>query len=223
MNDQELADFTNRAPTCSVLSNLFSEVTVNLVWNFSSAHLALSAQHTGRQGGVGKVQFISRSCAPLECLIPLAASYRIYNVHFIKAKKHLRRKEQSTITLKKTQSTACETPKSADLSGKILLSQQRKVLEHLRPSCEQEPLSDRNRVALSPNNKTQNRLGQLELTYTLWLTKISSHRLPSCHSAPSSYLGNRPELDFCKPRALKKSLRTGSSRICLAVQSSLVN
>ncbi|KAM7327243.1 hypothetical protein ACRRTK_013610 [Alexandromys fortis] len=49
---------------------------------------------------------------------------------------------------------------------------ERKVLEHLRPGCEREPLSDRNSVALSPN-KTQNSLGQLELAYTLWLTKIS--------------------------------------------------
>lgn len=98
MDDQELADFTNGAPTCSALSNLFSETTANLVCNFSLAHLALSAQHTGRQGGEGTGRFISPSCAPLECLIPLAASYRIYKVHFIKAKKHLRRKEQSTIT-----------------------------------------------------------------------------------------------------------------------------
>lgn len=64
MDDQELADFTNGDPTCSALSNLFSEVTANLVCSFSSAHLALSAQHTGRQGGGGKVLFSSRSCAP---------------------------------------------------------------------------------------------------------------------------------------------------------------
>lgn len=137
MDDQELADFTNGAPTCSALSSQFSEVTANLVCSFSSAHLALSAQHTGRQGGVGKVQFISRSCAPLECLIPFAVSYRIYTAHFTKAKegsllarKHSRRKEQSTITWKKIQSTACKRPKSADatetcgdLGRKIFLSQ----------------------------------------------------------------------------------------------------
>lgn len=64
MDDQELADFTNGTPTCSALSNLFREITANLVCNFSSAHLALSAQHTGRQGGKGTDRFISRSCAP---------------------------------------------------------------------------------------------------------------------------------------------------------------
>lgn len=194
MDDQELVDFTNGAPTCSALSNLFSEVTANLVCSFSFAHLALSAEHTGRQArGSRKVWFISRSCAPLECLIPFTVSYRIYNAYFIKAKKKggllvrkHSRKKQSTITWRKTQSIACKRPRSADatetcgdLSRKILLSQQRKVLEHLRPGCEREPLSDKNSVALSPNNKTQNSLGQLELTYTLWLTKISSRRLPS--------------------------------------------
>lgn len=178
MDDQELADFTNGAPTCSALSNLFSETTTNLVCNFSSAHLTRPAHWQARRRRNISIH-LSKLCPPPECLIPLAASYRIYKVHFIKAKKHLRRKEQSTITWKKTQSTACETPKSGDLSRKILLSQQRKVLEHLRPGCEREPLSDRNSVALSPNNKTQNSLGQLELTYTLWLTKISSRRLPS--------------------------------------------
>lgn len=70
MDDQELADFTNGDPTCSALSNLFSEVTANLVCNFSSAHLALSAQHTGRQGGGGKVRFSSRSCAPPPTWMP---------------------------------------------------------------------------------------------------------------------------------------------------------
>lgn len=54
MNDQELADFTNGAPTCSALANLFSEVTANLVCNFSCAHHSESSALTSRQGGEGK-------------------------------------------------------------------------------------------------------------------------------------------------------------------------
>lgn len=72
MKDQELPDFTNGAPTCSALSNLFSEVTAKPVCNFSCAHLILRAQHTlaGKEEWERLNSSLLKLC-PLECLIPM--------------------------------------------------------------------------------------------------------------------------------------------------------
>lgn len=133
--------------------------------------------------------------------------------------------ERRLIPLGKKPKSTDTTETSGDLSRRILLSQQMKVLECLKPGCDEEPLSDRNSVALSPNTKLKTTLSSqsLPIHFGWQRFQVVGFKTLPFHSIIyfylSTYIGDRTELDFYKPRALKQSYRTESSGRFLAVQS----